>query len=87
MNANNIAIINKPLLTKLLTKQGSQSDYKFAKHLGVGRSLWQLTRTGRLKINKTLLIAIARTYTDLDQDILRFLRDGVRKDCSNASID
>lgn len=66
---------NKRLFSKIVLKQGNQSDYAFAKRLGITRPLWQLTRTGRLQIGITLLKAIARTYPDIHQDIINFLKD------------
>jgi len=81
---NKIAKPDNPLLQKLLLKQGGQSDYAFAKELGVGRSLWQLTRTGVLPIGYTLLQAVVRNYRDLDEDILNFMRDSTGEDHDNS---
>lgn len=72
--ARNIAIQLNPLLDKLITQQGKQSDYRFAARLGITRPLWQATRTGKLPIGLTLLRAIIRTYPELTTDVLDFLR-------------
>ena len=68
-----IATTNGLFLQKLLQKQGDQSDYAFARMIGVKRPLWQLTRTGKLPIGITLLKAIVQTYPELNIDVLDFL--------------
>ena len=79
-----IATANGLFLQKLLQKQGGQSDYAFAEMLGVKRSLWQLTRTGKLPIGITLLKAIAQIYPELNAAILDFLH-GRDHDDSNKT--
>jgi len=71
----NITSQPRSLLSKLIAKQGEQSDYKFANYLQITRPLWALTRIGKLPIGFTLLKAIARTYPELNADVLNFLRD------------
>lgn len=66
------------LLDKLVQKQqlAKLSDSQFASQLGILRQLWQLTRTGQRQINFTLLKAIVRTFPEMGEDVIRFLRDG-----------
>lgn len=65
------------LTKKLVGIQSSEalSDYRFAAKLGISRQLWQFIRTGTKPIGLTLLKAMARTYPELDKEILKFLRD------------
>jgi len=65
-------------LLKILDKQKADklSDYTFAGRLGIDRTTWVHTRRGRRNIGLTLLKAIARTYPDMHQDIINFLKDG-----------
>jgi len=71
----NITNQSRSLLSKLIARQGEQSDYKFADRLQITRPLWQLTRTGKTPISLTLLKAVLRTYPWLAPDVLNFLRD------------
>lgn len=73
---NNVTTLAKPLLKKLIAKQGHLSDRQFAGELGIVRPLWSLARSGKRPISLTLLKAIALTYPDMHQDIIDFLRDG-----------
>ena len=77
-----IATTNGLFLQKLIQKQGDQSDYAFARMIGVKRSLWQLTRTGKLPIGVTVLKAIVQIYPELNADVLDYLR-GENHDDSN----
>lgn len=74
--AHNI-VATSSLLSILKERQNHQklSDGKFAKQLGITRTLWQATKTGDRNIGLTLLKAIAQTYPDMDEDILNFLKD------------
>ena len=70
---------SKPQLVKELECIQSQrevSDYKFAKTLGVDRILWYATKRGTRNIGLTLLRAILRTYPELTDEVINYLRDG-----------
>ena len=47
----------KDLLDLLKEEQGNESDYVFARRLGVATSTWQMTRTGERKIGLTIIMA------------------------------
>lgn len=61
------------LLAKLIAKQGAMSDVAFARFLGIPRSTWQLTRTGKVPLGATVAKAAQRTYGDLAPDVIFFL--------------
>lgn len=61
-------------------RQENLSDQRFARKLGVSRRLWGMTRVGIKDIGMSLLKAAAKTYPDLDADIMAFLRNGVNHD-------
>lgn len=63
------------LLHELLKRQqeGQLSDAKFAKRLGIARSTWQLTRTGKRPLRRRVAIGAMRAYSDLTPDVVRFL--------------
>lgn len=67
-----------PLLGKLIQLQqdAKLSDYKFAQSLGVGRVIWYWTRKQKRPIGKTLLEAVAKTYPELNADVIDYLRSG-----------
>lgn len=71
-----------PLVQKLVGRQnaGNCSDYEFARKLGVHRLVWYATRIGQRGIGPTLIGAVLRTYPDLTDDVLAFLRDGSREE-------
>jgi len=70
--------IERLFFYKVLGKQETEglSDYVFADKLGIDRSTWTHTRRGRRPIRLALIKAIARTYPDMHQDIINFLKDG-----------
>lgn len=80
-----LASSHNALLSKLVLKQGSKSDYAFAEELRINRSLWQLTRTGVLPIGFTLLKAVVRLYKDLHEDVLNFMKDSTGEDHDHNS--
>ena len=66
------------LISRVLQKQNELglSDYKFAEMLGVGRSLWQLSRSGKRDIGLTLLKAVVCAFPELIPEVIKFLRNG-----------
>lgn len=65
-----ISLIEK--LKEIQAREGL-SDYKFADKLGVSPQLWQMTRTGKRDIGSVILKAVAKTYPELNRDVLIFL--------------
>jgi hypothetical protein len=63
------------ILNNLKQRQGNLSDTAFAKNLGLSRTLWRQIKVGERKVSITLLRALTRTYPELDQEILAFLKD------------
>lgn len=63
------------LLDRLIAKQVAlrESDIQFAKRLGIPRSTWQLTRTGRKPIGQTVARAAVRCFPELTPDAISFL--------------
>lgn len=64
------------LLDSLKRKQQELglSDREFAERLGVPRVTWTCTRLGYKRIGETMLVAAARAFPELEQDVLLFLR-------------
>ena len=68
-----------PILVSALIAQQSAlglNDTKFAIKLGIARTVWVQAKQVQRPIGLTLLRAVARTYPDLNEEILAFLRDG-----------
>jgi len=64
------------IIEKLIfVKQEELSDQAFAELLGISYSLWKQITKGERSIGLTLLKSIARTFPDMDQDILKYLRE------------
>jgi len=64
------------LLSKLIQRQGTRSDYAFIQEFQVTRSLWSMTRTGKRPISLSILKATVKTYPELIPDVILFLSDG-----------
>lgn len=65
------------LLNEVLVKQGQMDDSDFSRKLGIPRTTWLSTKSGKRPIGLTLLKALARTYPELKEEIFSFLRDGM----------
>lgn len=59
-------------LTEIQRREG-YSDTVFARHLGIPRSTWQLTRTGVKRIGRRVALAAMRAYPELTGDVISFL--------------
>lgn len=55
------------------------SEYKVARKLGISRSTWHLAIAGDGPIGITVLRAILRTYPELTDNVVAYLRDGDRE--------
>lgn len=64
------------LVILIQRKQGQSSDVMFAKTLGVPRTVWVQAKHGNRQPGLTLLRAILRTYPELTEDVITYLRDG-----------
>ena len=69
----------QPILVSALLAQQSAlgfNDSKFAIKLGIARTVWVQAKQEQRPIGLTLLRAVARTYPELNKEIIDFLRDG-----------
>lgn len=64
------------LIHSIRGKQGTVSDVKFSRLLGIPRTVWVQAKNGTRPPGITLLRAILRTYPDLTDDVIAYLRDG-----------
>ncbi len=74
INAKTNTILSSAIAQKQRDLQ--LSDYKFAVNLGIGRSLWQLTRSGQRQMGITVITAIVPYDPELIPEVIGFLRDG-----------
>jgi len=81
MRDTTVAAKQPALLTALLERQAhcGLSDYGFAQALGVSRQLWQSIRTGKRAIRDGIIPGILRTYPDLTDDVVAYLKDGSKE--------
>ena len=65
------------LVTKLTERQAelNLSNADFARLLGISRPLWTSVKSGQRKVGVQLLRGVARAFPDLNDVLLRFLRD------------
>ena len=63
------------LLAKLVARQHREgwSDIRMARELGVPRSSWQLTRTGKVSLGGRIARAAQRRFPELSADAISFL--------------
>jgi len=75
------------LLDKLIVKQQElgASDRRFAGLLGVPRSTWQLTRTGKVPLGARIARAAQRAFPDLAAEAALFLVFGASGGADSAS--
>ena len=71
---------SKPIakLVELQVK-GELTDREMAERLGCSRQLWQMTRSGRTPLGKTMAKCITRNFSELNQDIIYFLAQSADK--------
>ena len=69
---------SKPIakLVELQVK-GELTDREMAERLGCSRQLWQMTRSGRIPLGKTMAKCITRNFPELNRDIIYFLAQSV----------
>lgn len=65
-----------PLVEHLIICQNKLklNNSEFARLLGISRPLWVMTKSGKRQINVSLLRGVAKTFPNLDMQILTFLR-------------
>ena len=51
-----------------------QPDGAFSRKLGICRTMWVATRSGKRQVGLALLRGVARAFPDLDGEVLAFLR-------------
>lgn len=75
------------LLSKLVTRQREKgmSDADFAALLGVPRSTWQLTRSGRVPLGRRVALAAQRAFGDLSPEVIYFLLSDASEGARDAS--
>jgi hypothetical protein len=62
------------LLIKLISRQRLEhlSDRAFAEKIEVSRPHWQATRTGKVKIGKSVEDGVIRAFPDLMPDVMAY---------------
>lgn len=77
------------LLEKLLRRQEElkMTDAQFAQRLGIPRSTWQLTRTGRKTVGPRIARAAQRAFPELTPDAVYFLLSDASQIAKLASKD
>jgi hypothetical protein len=66
------------LLDELIARQRAAglSDHQFAALLGIPRSTWQLTRTGRKRIGRVVVAGALRAFADIETAVVADLKTG-----------
>lgn len=73
-------MINQPVsqLIQIQTRD-KLSDRQMAERLGCSRTLWQLTRSGKLPLGEKMIRGIFRSFPELHTSLSFFLANDVKK--------